>query len=124
MKPANRIQKLEDLHVWCKARDLAKEVYQITKEGSFAKDFPLRDQIRRAAISISSNIAEGFGRYSAKEFSSFLSIASGSASEVASQILLAKELGHVSAEKAEEIVGLCTEIGKMISGLRKKLVVV
>jgi four helix bundle protein len=122
MGNTKKIQRLEDLLVWRKAKDLGKEIYLMTNTGKFSKDYPLRDQIRRAVISISSNIAEGFGRYNPGEFRNFLSIASGSAAEVHSQITLAKELGYVSAEEAEKVIGACTEIGKMISGLRKKIV--
>jgi len=122
MKSIIRIEKLEDLLVWCKARDLNTQIYKITGKGPFGKDYPLRDQIRRAAISISSNIAEGFGRYSKKEYANFLSIAAGSASEVKSQILLAHELRYVDKEESERISEFCMEICRMVTGLRRKIV--
>ena len=68
------IERFEDLIVWQKARETTKRIYQLTTEGIFSKDFGLRDQIRRSCVSIMANIAEGFGRRSDKEFSSFLNI--------------------------------------------------
>ena len=72
-------QTFEDIEAWQKARELTKEVYRISKHGSFLKDFGLRDQIRRASVSVMSNIAEGFERDGSGEFSQFLSVAKGSA---------------------------------------------
>ncbi len=74
-----KIEKFEDLDAWRKARELAKAVYAVTSEGPFSRDFGLRDQIRRAAVSVMSNIAEGFERCSDAEFRHFLIIAKGSA---------------------------------------------
>jgi len=121
MEAEDKIQKLEDLKVWCKARDLGKLVYMVTSKLPFSKDYPLRDQIRRAAISVSSNIAEGFGRYNAGEFRNFLSIASGSTTEVKSQIYLAKEVSYIEGEEAERLIQRCDEITRMIAGLRGKI---
>src|SRR3712207_4398039 len=90
------ITRFEDLEVWKKARDLSLAIYRVTSKGSFARDFGLRDQIRRAAVSVMSNIAEGFDRYSRSEFKQFLSIARGSASEVRSQLYLAHALGYLN----------------------------
>ena len=120
MNSRNRIEKLEDLIVWKKAKNLTTEIYRISSKGPFAKDYPLRDQIRRAAISTSSNIAEGFGRYNRGEFANFLSIASGSTTEVKSQVHLAKDLGSVGGVEADEIIVACDEITRMIAGLRRK----
>ena len=74
-----KIEKFEDIEAWKKARELAREIYAISNEGLFARDFGLRDQIRRAAVSVMSNIAEGFERGGDVEFRRFLSIAKGSA---------------------------------------------
>jgi four helix bundle protein len=87
--------RFEDLQVWTKSRDLSVAIYRVTETGAFAKDFGLRDQIRRAAVSVMSNIAEGFERYSIPEFQRFLSMARGSASEVRSQLHLARELRYL-----------------------------
>ncbi len=121
METKPKIQRLEDLLVWRKAKDLASEIYRITSKGAFSKDYPLRDQIRRAVISISSNIAEGFGRYNPGEFRNFLSIASGSTTEVKSQLYLAKELGYIEENDAWRLVELCDDITRMIAGLRGKI---
>jgi four helix bundle protein len=120
MKSSARIEKLEDLFVWRKAKDLTTEIYRATGKGPFAKDYPLRNQIRRASISISSNIAEGFGRYNVGEFANFLSIASGSTTEVKSQVHIARELGYVDSKEADAIIESCNEITRMIAGLRRK----
>ena len=121
METKPKIQRLEDLLVWRKAKDLASEIYRITSTGAFSKDFPLRDQVRRAVISISSNIAEGFGRYNPGEFRNFLSIASGSTTEVKSQLYLAKELGYLVESEAQRLVEFCDEITRMIAGFRGKI---
>ena len=122
MKGSPKIQRLEDLLVWQKARTLAIDVYRVTNRGPFSRDHSLKNQVRRATISITSNIAEGFGRYSPREFTSFLSIASGSASEVLSQILLAHGLDYLDDEEADQIAQSCSEISRMIAGLRRKIV--
>ncbi len=77
-----RIERFEDIEAWQNARELVKQVYQVTRKAGFARDFGLRDQIQRAAVSVMSNIAEGFERGSNKEFTQFLFIARGSAGEV------------------------------------------
>ena len=84
MAQKKRIEKFEDLIAWQKARDHALEIYEMTSKGAFSKDFGLKDQIQRAAVSVMSNIAEGFERYSPREFQHFLAIARGSAAEVRS----------------------------------------
>jgi len=98
METNDRFQKLEDLKVWCKAKELGKHIYLVNASEPFCKDYPLRDQIRRAVISISSNIAEGFRRYCTGEFRNFLSIASGSTTEMKSQIYPAMETGFLDVK--------------------------
>jgi four helix bundle protein len=83
------IKNFEDIEAWQEARKLTKAIYTFSGKGSFARDFALREQIRRAAISIMSNISEGFERGGSAEFSQFLSIAKGSAGEVESQLYIA-----------------------------------
>ena len=92
------ITKFEDLEIWKLAREQAKEIYKLTKEGSFAKDFDLKNQINAAAGSAMDNIAEGFERFSNKEFSQFLIISKGSNGEVRSQSYRASDRGHISEE--------------------------
>ena len=90
------IKRFEEIKAWQEARELARLVYSVTRKGSFAKDFGLKDQIQRAAVSVGSNIAEGFARNGNKEFVKFLWIAKGSAAEVQSQLYTAKDVGYVS----------------------------
>jgi len=84
-----KIKTFEDIESWKKARALTNEIYKITGAGTFARDFGLKDQIRRASVSILSNIAEGFERGGDKEFSQFLAIAKGSCGEVRAQLYIA-----------------------------------
>ncbi len=81
-----KVERFEDLIAWQKARQLAAEIYRVTAQGDFSKDFGLRDQIRRAAVPAMSNIAEGFDRGSRSEFHQFLVIAKASCAEVRSQL--------------------------------------
>jgi four helix bundle protein len=115
------IQKFEDLKVWQKARETNLQIYKLSNKGSFTKDFGLRDQIRRASVSILSNIAEGFERNGNKEFNQFLSIAKASAGEVRSQLYIAKDLEYISNDEFTEVVNKLIETSKMISGLMSYL---
>jgi len=115
------IKRFEDLRVWQKAIDLAEEVYRLTSEGQFSKDWGLKDQVRRASVSVPSNIAEGFGKYSNKEFGRFLAIANGSSYELRSQLILAKRLGYLSELEAELTIRSCVVVSKLIGGLRRAI---
>jgi four helix bundle protein len=92
-------QQFEDLGVWQDARELTKAIYSATKQRAFSRDFGLREQIRRAAVSAMSNIAEGFERGSRKEFVQFLNISKGSAGEVRSQLYVAFDQQYVSEKE-------------------------
>src|SRR5437879_4913189 len=92
------IVRFEDLDAWKTGQSLCNEVYAMTKRSEFAKDFVLRDQIRRAAVSILSNIAEGFERSGTGEFIQFLAIAKGSAGELRAQLYIAKDQGYIDHE--------------------------
>jgi len=116
-----KIKKFEDLESWKKARKLTNRVYEATAAGSFTRDFGLKDQIRRASISILSNIAEGFERGGDKEFLQFLAIAKGSCGEVRAQLYIALDQGYLSQELFERLFNNADEIGRMISGLMKYL---
>jgi four helix bundle protein len=116
-----RVNQFEDLEVWQKARDLAVDVYRVTRSGEFGKDWGLRDQIRRAAVSVMSNIAEGFDRYSRPEFRQFLSVAHGSAGEVRSQLHLARALGYLSDAEFMRLHDTCLRINRMIAAMRSSL---
>ena len=111
------IERFEDLVAWQKARALTSKIYAVTRIGQFAKDFGLTDQIRRAAVSIGSNIAEGFERGNNKEFVTFLGIAKGSAGEVSSQLYTAYDAGYLSDAEITELVGLSKDVSKLINGL-------
>jgi four helix bundle protein len=117
----SKIEKFEDLKVWQKSREINLKIYQLSNKGVFAKDFGLRDQIRRASVSILSNIAEGFERNGNKEFGQFLSVAKASAGEVRSQLYIAKDLEYVSDAEFTEVVNGLLEISKMINGLMSYL---
>lgn len=90
-------------------------------EGEFARDFGLRDQIRRASVSIMSNISEGFERGGAKEFKRFLSIAKGSTGEVKAQLYVARDVGFINQEQFNTLFKLTTEVGKLIGGFMSYL---
>jgi four helix bundle protein len=117
----NRIQKFEDLIVWQKAMSLAEEIYRATRQGDFAKDWGLNKQIQRAAVSIPSNIAEGFERYGNKEFRQFQLIAKGSAGEVRTHLYIALSLGYLTPIEAGSLIKTCIEVSRLIGGLIKKL---
>ena len=98
-----KFTRFEECEVWQMGRELVREVYSLTREGEFVKDFGLKDQIQRAAVSISSNVAEGYARRGNKEFVKFLWIAKGSAAEVQSQLYHAKDLGYIDAASFEKL---------------------
>ena len=116
-----KIERFEDIESWKKSRELAKSVYRITLNQPFARDFGLRDQIRRASVSILSNIAEGFQRDGDKEFVQFLSLAKGSCGEVRAQLYVALDQQYIAAEEFSSLSASATEISRMLSGLIKYL---
>lgn len=109
----------EELKVWQKAKDLAVLIYKITSEGKIAKDFSLRDQMRRSAISIPSNIAEGDERDTDKESVRFFYISKGSLAELRTQIRIALEVGFLDKDEFAKIELDYSEIGKMLGGIIK-----
>jgi four helix bundle protein len=96
-------KRFEEMHSWQSARELVKLVYEVTKHPDFNHDFALRDQIRRAAISVMSNIAEGFGAGTDADFLRFLGYARRSVSETESQLYAALDQSYISSEKFDEI---------------------
>ena len=117
-----KIQKFEDIVGWQKARGLVKVIYQMTNESDgFRKDFALRDQIRRAAVSSMSNIAEGFARNSDKEFANFLNISRGSVAEVQSQIYVALDLGYINKNTFDTAYTLADETSRLLTNFMKYL---
>lgn len=111
----------KDLVVWQKSMDLVELVYAVSKSLPREEKFSLTDQMRRAAVSIPSNIAEGKTRDSVKEYLHFLSIARGSASELNTQLLICKRLDYLNETEAEQTITLCEEVGRMLYGLMQKL---
>ncbi|HVF28280.1 MAG TPA: four helix bundle protein [Pyrinomonadaceae bacterium] len=114
----NKIERFEDFIAWQKARSLAAGVYEVTSEGRFARDFGLKDQIQRAAVSIMSNIAEGFERGRATEFHQFLSVAKASCAELRSQLYIALDAGYITEETFNNLMNQAIEVGQVIGGLR------
>ncbi|MGB2870143.1 MAG: four helix bundle protein [Bacteroidota bacterium] len=114
-------RRFEEIEAWQKARDITRSIYSISSQGSFSKDYALRDQIRRASISIVSNIAEGFERGGTKEFVQFLSVAKGSIGEVRSQLYIALDQGYIDRKMFDEISNLALETGRVIAGLMRYL---
>ncbi len=106
-----------ELRVWHRAKDLAVDIYRITGVGAFQKDYGLRDQMRRAAVSISSNIAEGDERLSNKESIRFLYIANASCAELITQITIAQEIGYIDKMESARFIYECEEVSKMIKSL-------
>ena len=116
-----RIEKFEDIESWKLAREVTKTIYEISSSGNFARDFALVNQIRRASISIISNIAEGFERSGNKEFLQFLAIAKGFCGEVRAQLYVALDQNYIDEKKFVFITEKLIETNRMISGLMKYL---
>jgi len=115
---SGRIERFEDFVAWQKARALAAEIYKVTNEWEFARDYGLKDQIRRAAVSIMSNIAEGFERGRSTEFHQFLSIAKASCAELRSQLYVAFDASYLNQERFKELMTRAAEVGQIVGGLR------
>ncbi len=116
-----KIEDYKDLIVWQRSMELVEEVYRLVKKLPKEELFALSDQIRRAAISIPSNIAEGYERNSTKEYIYFLSIAKGSRAELETQLLLCTKIHYLNNSDIEKSIFLIQEIGKMINSLQKHL---
>ena len=115
------INSYKDLIVWQKSFQLVKKIYKVTEKFPHSEIYGLTSQMRRASISMPSNIAEGFVRKHTKEFSQFISIAFGSGAELETQLLLVKELGYITEEKFKELDPLLLEIMKVLNSLLSKL---
>ena len=113
----SKITRFEDLLTWQKAREFTRVILTLTKSDEFSRDFALKDQLRRAAISVPANIAEGFERDGNREFVKFLSIAKGSAGEVRSLLYLALDLGYISSDQMDESIALSLETARLIGGM-------
>lgn len=108
----------EELIAWQKARALTGAVYAATRQGGWQRDFGLADQIRRAAVSVMSNIAEGNERGSATEYHQFLCIAKGSCAEVRSQLYVALDAGYLANDAFRTLMAQAEEVSRILGGLR------
>lgn len=119
------IGRFEEIQAWQKAREMVREIYLTCASGRLSKDFGLKDQLCRAAVSSMSNIAEGFSRVSGRDFAHFLDIARGSALEVQSLLYVALDVGYLSKSDFERLYKLADETTSLIGGftsyLRKRL---
>jgi four helix bundle protein len=106
-----------ELKVWQRSKDLAIAIYKISNQGSFAKDYGLRDQIRRAAVSVPSNIAEGDELKTNKQSIQFFYLAKGSVAEVLTQAIISFEIGYINRDEFDQIQEECTAISSMLSKL-------
>ena len=110
-------RSFEEIEAWKTARILVRTLYAYTNRGEFARDYALRDQVRRAAVSVMANIAEGFERNGNREFIQFLSIAKGSIGEVRSLLYVAADVNYISAQEHEALARECRRISAMLQGL-------
>ena len=117
----NPVRSYQDLIAWQKAMDLVTEIYEVSHKFPREEIFALTSQLRRAAVSIPSNIAEGQGRSSRKEFLYFLGNAKGSLSEVETQVLIARKLDYIDDEVSNSLLNLSAEVGRILNGLLASL---
>lgn len=115
------IQSYQDLKVWQMGMDLAEQCYLLTRRYPKEELFGMTSQIRRAAVSIPANIAEGWGREGTSEYLQFLRIAQGSLKELETHLILSRRIGLAQAAQVEPLLETCTQIGKMIRALRGSL---
>ena len=115
---SKKIERFEDFIAWQRARKLTSNIYKVSNIGEFARDFGLKDQIRRAGVSVMSNIAEGFERGRPTEFHQFLSIAKGSCAELRSQLYVALDVGYVVGDDFRALMNEAIEVGQIVGGLR------
>lgn len=116
------IEKFEDIQAWQKARNLSQLVYQLTQSDTWDREWDLKRQLRRTAISVMANIAEGFGRKSHREFANFLNIAHGSAAELQSHLYIALDEGYVAQNEFRECYAMCEECSRMLQAFQDYLV--
>ena len=116
-----KVRTYQELVVWQKAMDLVVAVYEQTRAFPKEEMYGLTNQLRRASVSVPSNIAEGQGRNSTKQFRHFLSIAYGSLQEVETQLLIARRLQYLTAEQSDPLLAQCAEVGRLINGLLRSL---
>lgn len=118
----NKIKNFRDLDVWCKGIEIVKDIYDVTKSFPKPEMYGLTSQVQRAAVSVPSNIAEGFNRFHNKEYKQFLYIALGSCAEVETHIEIAVMLGYISKEDKKDLLDKIEHESRMLRNLIKKLV--
>jgi four helix bundle protein len=116
-----KVEKFEDLIAWQKARGLTRAIYEVTRNGEFAKDYGLSSQIQRAAVSVMSNIAEGFERGGRGEFHQFLSTAKASCAEARSQLYVALDVGYLDEASFDVLIQKAEEVARIVGGLRSSV---
>ncbi len=115
------IRRIEDIQAWQKARELVREIYRSCADGPLNKDFAVKNQICRAAVSSMSNVAEGFARKSDRDFARFLDVAKGSAIEVQSLLYVALDLGYMARSDFERLHNMAEETVSLIAGFTRYL---
>lgn len=115
------MKKVEDFEIYTQGRILIKNVYELTNKGKFIHDRSLSDQMRRAAVSILSNLMEGYERDSKKELNKFLGYSKGSCAELKVQIIIANDIGYIKEDIKNQLTNECSELMRMLGGYRKYL---
>ena len=116
-----KIKSYKDLNIWKRSIGIVEDIYKVTKNFPKEEIYGLTSQLRRSAVSIPSNIAEGFARFSNKEYRQFLFISLGSCAELSTQIIITLRLGHLESKEADKLLNEVDEISKMTMSLIKKL---
>lgn len=114
-------RSVEEIDVWQSSRTLIREIYSLSKKPPFCRDFALQNQIRKAAVSIAPNIAEGFERSGNREFINFLSIAKGSTGEVRTQLYVALDMEYITKNEFDTAIAMLTDISRGVGGLMRYL---
>jgi len=116
-----KVRRFEDLIVWQRARELTRGIYRASANGPLSRDFGLKDQLRRAGVSVMANIAEGFERGGRKELHQFLSIGKASCAEVRSGLYVALDAGHLSQAEFATLLGCAEEVARMLGRMRRSV---
>jgi len=116
-----KVERFEDLIAWQKARTLSADIYRASAAGAFSRDFALRDQIRRSAVSVPSNIAEGFERWSLGEFHRFLTYAKGSCGELKTQLYIAGDIGYLDEAALAPLLKQAQSVSEIVGKLRRSI---
>ena len=119
MEPAKKIKSFTDLHAWEEGHKLVLKIYETTNQFPQKEIFGLTSQMRRAAVSVTSNIAEGFSRGTPKDKVQFYSMAQGSLTELQNQLLIARDIGYIKEEDFQKIAGQTVVVNKLINGLKR-----